>query len=195
MLFIHWKKPDGGTASTSVSTAEWEATLPDTKQISEQLRQDYAMAMASELQDAGTVPAIWVMQGVFDAPPSVDIAELRKQQVERIDARAASIYSGWARFDTEHALREQDALAFKAASFKGDAGIYVSSFASVTGKSEREAAEAILVQADTLRQARSEMAVLRMRKYELAKANNRDELLLQADAIVAAMNEVAKTLT
>lgn len=195
MLFIHWKKPDGGTATTSVSTAEWEATLPDAALATDQLRQDYVTAMADELQDAGSVPANWVMLGIFDTPAPVDLAELRQQQIERIDASAAGIYSSWARFDTEYALRQQDALAFKAASFKGDAGIYVSSFASVTGKSEREAAEAILVQADTLRQARSEMAVLRMRKYELAKANNRDELLLQADAIVAAMNEVAKTLT
>jgi len=212
-MFIHWKKPDGSTADTSVNTAAWETealqarreylqalsgeAAPETPQpqpdpITDQKRRDYVSALAAELQATGAVPIDWVMLGVFDQPPPIDLADQQHQLVERIDTRAALIYSRWTRFEAEYRVREIAAQAFKDASYQGEPGLYVTSFAEPAGLTTRAATDAILAQAAALRAAQDALSALRMRKYEVARSTTIEAAQVLTDQIIAAMDEIAR---
>lgn len=113
MMFIHWKKPDGGRAATSVNIAEWEGEVLQARRehlqvqagettlgapmepaaLTAQERLDYVVALAAELQDAGAVPAGWVLIDVANAPPAPGTDELAAQASVRINAGAAKALS------------------------------------------------------------------------------------------------------
>ncbi|CBY80565.1 hypothetical protein AO053_05720 [Haemophilus influenzae biotype aegyptius] len=105
--------------------------------------------------------------------------ELIKNLVDSIDDTAASISAKWNRFAEEYKERESAALAFKEANFTGEVSIYISSFATVAGLDNKSATLLILKQAEGLRTLQEQLAVQRMRKYELKHEELSEEELQQ----------------
>ena len=119
--------------------------------------------------------------------------ELIKNLVDSIDDTAANISARWTRFAEEYKEREAAALAFKEANFTGEVSIYISSFATVAGLDNKSATLLILKQAEGLRTLQKQLAVQRMRKYELKREELSDEELKRIhDDIVSKMRQLAE---
>lgn len=112
----------------------------------------------------------------------------------KIDAKAASIYARWTRFEAEYRERETAAAAFAAAGYNGDPGIWVESFADSAGVSYQAAAQTIIAQAAGLRNVLAQIAALRMRKYELnslvgqSAVDRANEIMADMDTVAAAIS-------
>ncbi|HDR0997445.1 TPA: hypothetical protein R4323_002040 [Pasteurella multocida] len=124
-------------------------------------------------------------------------AQLKHEFIQKltsnIDNTAASILSKWTRFTEEYKLREAAAIAFKEAGFTGDVSIYISSFATVAGLDNQSATLLILKQAQSLRTLQEQLAVQRMRKYELKHEELSDEDLRRIhDDIISKMQTLAE---
>ena len=119
--------------------------------------------------------------------------ELIKNLVDSIDDTAANISSRWIRFAEEYKEREAAAIAFKEANFAGEVSVYISSFATVAGLDNQSASLLILQQAESLRTLQQQLAVQRMRKYELKhEALSDEELKNIHDDIVSKMRQLAE---
>ncbi|HDR1925660.1 TPA: hypothetical protein QB638_002069 [Pasteurella multocida] len=119
--------------------------------------------------------------------------ELIKKLVDSIDDAAAGIGARWTRFAEEYKEREAAALAFKEANFTGEVSIYISSFATVAGLDNKSATLLILKQAQGLRTLQEQLAVQRMRKYELKHEElNEEELQQIHDDIIGKMQALAE---
>ncbi|MFP4772055.1 hypothetical protein [Pasteurella multocida] len=119
--------------------------------------------------------------------------ELIKKLVDSIDDTAANISSKWTRFAEEYKERESAATAFKEAGFTGEVSIYISSFATVAGLDNKSATLLILKQAQGLRTLQEQLAVQRMRKYELKHEElNEEELQQIHDDIIGKMQALAE---
>lgn len=133
----------------------------------------------------------WVLDSTL---AQQQLADAKTRLFERIDSHAANIYSRWTRFEAEYRAREATAQAFKDAGYQSEPGLYVTSFAEPAGLTAQAAADAILAQAAALRAAQDALAVLRMRKYEVARAANAETAQTVADEIVAAMDEIMRRI-
>lgn len=91
----------------------------------------------------------------------------RAQLIDSIDNRAAEIAAHWLRFAEEYKEREAAAMTYRDAGFEGEPSIYITSFSTVAKIPHKAAAELILQQAEGLRELQKQLAVQRMRKYEL----------------------------
>ncbi|HHE3677644.1 hypothetical protein ACMXZF_01150 [Pasteurella multocida] len=119
--------------------------------------------------------------------------KLIKNLVDNIDDIAASIISKWTRFSEEYKEREAAAIEFKEAGFNGKVSIYISSFATVAGLDNKSASLLILKQAEGLRALQEQLAVQRMRKYELKNDELSEEELQQIhDDIIGKMKALAE---
>ncbi len=119
--------------------------------------------------------------------------QLIQELVDNIDDTAASILSKWTRFAEEYKLREAEAIEFKEANFTGEVSIYISSFATVSGLDNKSATLLILKQAEGLRTLQEQLAVQRMRKYELKHEElSEEELQRTHDDIVGKMQTLAE---
>ncbi|HDR1020939.1 TPA: hypothetical protein QB352_000169 [Pasteurella multocida] len=119
--------------------------------------------------------------------------QLIQKLVDNIDNTAASILSKWTRFTEEYKLREVAAIEFKEANFTGEVSIYISSFATVSGLDNKSATLLILKQAEGLRTLQEQLAVQRMRKYELKHEELADEELQRIhDDIISKMQTLAE---
>ena len=131
---------------------------------------------------------------VIDEEKQTEIKrELIKRLVDSIDDTAANISARWTRFAEEYKEREAAAIAFKEANFAGEVSVYISSFATVAGLDNQSAALLILQQAERLRALQQQLAVQRMRKYELKhEALSDEELKNIHDDIVSKMRQLAE---
>lgn len=91
----------------------------------------------------------------------------RTQLIDGVDNRAAEIAAHWLRFAEEYKEREAAAMTYRDAGFEGEPSIYITSFSTVAKIPHKAAAELILQQAEGLRKLQEQLAVQRMRKYEL----------------------------
>lgn len=113
--------------------------------------------------------------------------------IKHIDDTAAEIAAHWTRFAEEYKAREEAALAYKEANFTGEPSIYISSFATVAGFDNKAATLLILQQAAGLRHLQEQLAVQRMRKYELKKPNLTIEQIQELhDDIINQMCQLAE---
>ncbi|WP_241951919.1 hypothetical protein [Pasteurella multocida] len=116
-----------------------------------------------------------------------------KKLVNSIDDTAANIGSKWTRFAEEYKERESAATAFKESGFTGEVSIYISSFATVAGLDNKSATLLILKQAEGLRALQEQLAVQRMRKYELKHEElSNEELQRIHDDIISTMQQLAE---
>ncbi|EOX4860439.1 hypothetical protein ABW486_000681 [Haemophilus influenzae] len=131
---------------------------------------------------------------VIDEEKQTEIKrELIKRLVDSIDDTAANISSRWTRFVEEYKEREAAAIAFKEANFAGEVSVYISSFATVAGLDNQSASLLILQQAESLRTLQQQLAVQRMRKYELKhEALSDEELQRIHDDIIGKMQTLAE---
>ncbi|MEX4421996.1 hypothetical protein MZA74_09480, partial [Haemophilus influenzae] len=131
---------------------------------------------------------------VIDEEKQTEIKrELIKRLVDSIDDTASNISSRWIRFAEEYKEREAAAIAFKEANFAGEVSVYISSFATVAGLDNQSASLLILQQAERLRALQQQLAVQRMRKYELKhEALSDEELKNIHDDIVSKMRQLAE---
>lgn len=104
---------------------------------------------------------------------------LRASLVTQIDEAVAAIYGRFTRFAIEYQEREQQAQAYKDAGYTGTVPPRVAEFATPASMSADDAADLILSQAANLRTAQGALSALRMRKYEVLRA----ETTAQAQAV------------
>lgn len=110
-----------------------------------------------------------------------------------IDQKVALIYQGWTRFTSEYQAKEAAALAYKAASYRGEISVWISSYADAAGIGYKEAAERILIQAESLRAAQLQLGQLRVRKFELSTLSDEPRLQLY-ESIIAEIDQVRVAL-
>ena len=136
----------------------------------------------------------WNGSWIVDEKKKTEIKrELIKNLVDSIDDTAANISARWTRFAEEYKEREAAAIAFKEANFAGEVSVYISSFATVAGLDNKSATLLILKQAERLRTLQQQLAVQRMRKYELKhEALSDEELKNIHDDIVSKMRQLAE---
>lgn len=136
----------------------------------------------------------WNGSWIVDEKKKTEIKrKLIKNLVDSIDDTAANIGSRWTRFAEEYKEREAAAIAFKEANFAGEVSVYISSFATVAGLDNQAAALLILQQAESLRTLQQQLAVQRMRKYELKhEALSDEELQRIHDDIIGKMKTLAE---
>ena len=123
------------------------------------------------------------------------VDEKKKTEIKRelIKNLVDSIRYRWIRFAEEYKEREAAAIAFKEANFAGEVSVYISSFATVAGLDNQSASLLILQQAERLRALQQQLAVQRMRKYELKhEALSDEELKNIHDDIVSKMRQLAE---
>lgn len=106
---------------------------------------------------------------------------LRASLVTQIDEAVAAIYGRFTRFAIEYQEREQQAQAYKDAGYTGTVPHRVSEFATPAAMPANAATDLILSQAANLRTAQGALSALRMRKYEVLRA----ETTAQAQAVGA----------
>ncbi len=118
---------------------------------------------------------------------------LIKELFDDIDNTAASILTKWTRFAEEYKEREAAAEAFKEANFEGEPSKYITMFSTVAGLDNKSATLLILKQAEGLRTLQEQLAVQRMRKYELKHEElNEEELKRIHDDIIGKMKTLAE---
>lgn len=110
----------------------------------------------------------WV---ISPAKQTALLAEKCNNLIEQIDSHAATIYSTWTRFESEHRERQTAAEAYKSANYQGDCSRYITDFAQRAGLDNKTATNLILTQAAGLEKLQIELANQRMRKYELKAPN------------------------
>jgi hypothetical protein len=138
---------------------------------------------------------MWLAQGNTPLSPRVETLDLIKTELmSYIDTSVANVYSTWMRFQAEYEAREAAAQAFKAAGYEGDAGIWVTGFATAAGLTPQAAADKILVQSVSLRGALSSLGALRMRKYEIMACTDAVSARAKYDEIVANVATLATSI-
>ncbi|HQR97565.1 MULTISPECIES: hypothetical protein [unclassified Polaromonas] len=144
----------------------------------------------------GRVEALGVAppEGSTPAKPPPALADVKAELVALVDGAISGIYSRFTRFESEYTKREDAARAFKAGGYAGDAGSWVTAFATNAGLTSQVAADLIIQQADQLRGALELLAAQRMRKYGIAAAADAAAAQALHDDIVAQAMVIAATL-
>lgn len=118
---------------------------------------------------------------------------LIKELFDDVDNTAASILAKWTRFAEEYKEREAAAIEYKESGFKGEPSKYITMFSTVAGLDNKSATLLILKQAEGLRTLQEQLAVQRMRKYELKHEElNEEELKRIHDDIIGKMKTLAE---
>lgn len=160
----------------------------DMKKITQEYYEKLMYGQSNGKQIAGDESGYPIL---LDQAPSKN--ELIKKLVDSIDNTAANLSAKWTRFAEEYKQRESAAIAFKEAGFNGGVSIYISSFATVAGLDNKSATLLILKQAESLRELQAQLAVQRMRKYELKHEELSEEELQQIhDDIIRKMKALAE---
>ncbi len=115
------------------------------------------------------------------------LADTLKASKASIDSTSSEISQHWTRFSDEYLEREVQAIAFKEAGYTGECGNYITMYSTRANKTEQEATDTILQQADDLRALQEQLASERMRKYELDACET-------VEAITALTTEICNNL-
>lgn len=119
-----------------------------------------------------------------------------ERMVAEIDAAVIAIYSKPMTLAKEYEEREKEARDFKTAGYPLDAiPPRVAGFAVPAGMPAADAADLIIQQADTLREALASLSDLRMRKYEVIRSAVAADRFTAYVDIIAKIKDVAKRLT
>ncbi|MGY4677819.1 hypothetical protein ACWIT3_08865 [Pasteurella sp. P03HT] len=118
---------------------------------------------------------------------------LIKELFDDVDNTAAAILTKWTRFAEEYKEREAAAIEYKESGFKGEPSKYITMFSTVAGLDNKSATLLILQQANGLRTLQEQLAVQRMRKYELKHEElSEEELKRIHDDIIGKMKALAE---
>lgn len=163
-------------------------------------------AATHELLQSIPAPAVWagsalawdagwvvLDQEAIDAALAAQAAvrqHARAALATAIDEAVAAIYSRFTRFQLEYTERESQAQAYKDAGYTGPVPPRVSEFATPAGMPAQAATGLILQQAVNLRTTQAALSALRMRKYEVLRAQSDAQAQAAADAILQAIAAV-----
>lgn len=167
----------GVVVNTIISTvAEAQAVYPD------------AVCIAA---DTGAIGWLWDGEHLTPPPPPpFDRATAALQ----IDEAVAAIYGRFTRFQLEYTEREAQAQAYKDGGYTGAVPPRVAEFATPAGMQAQAATDLILAQAVNLRTAQGELSALRMRKYEVLRAETDAAAQTVASEILAGVEAVGKAV-
>ena len=149
----------------------------------------------NQLQPIPEIPPYCRWQPETRTVSEPDIASLHADAANMIDDAAAQVYGRFTRFDQEYVVREEQALAYRAAGYAGEVPRQVAAFAAPAGLPAQQAADTILSQSAMLRGVIEELGELRMRKYEVYAAATVAEKLAARDAVLAAIQAFGEQLT
>jgi hypothetical protein len=187
--FVHFDPASGAILNWMDTDAFSYAEMPGATSL---------LAVTNAQWDSKGTKAFRVALGALTdslAPAPVEpLAGVKARLSTSVDDQVAAILQKFTRFQVEYTPREAAAREFKAASYVGDAGTWVSSFATAAGKTPKDAADLIIQQADAMYAALPVLGALRMRKYEIAAAASaanaqaiHDDILARATAAVAGL--------
>lgn len=128
-----------------------------------------------------------------EEPKTLD--ELKDIYTQKIDDSVAEIYQRFCRFQSEYELRESEALAFRENGYAGEVPRQVAAFANRAGLPAQQATDLILSQAAGLRAALAELGDLRMRKYEVMKAQSEGTAQTIFDDIKTLIEQVGASIS
>ena len=149
----------------------------------------------NQLQPIPEIPPYCRWQPETRTVSEPDIDALHADAGRMIDEAAANVYGRFTRFDQEYVVREEQALAYKAAGYAGKVPRQVTAFAVPAGIEPRQAADTILQQAAMLHGAIEQLGELRMRKYEVYAAATVAEKLAARDAVLTAIQTLGEQLS
>ena len=149
----------------------------------------------NQLQPIPEIPPYCHWQPETRTVSEPDIDALHADAGRMIDEAAAQVYGRFTRFDQEYVVREEQALAYRAAGYAGEVPRQVAAFAVPAGIEPHRAADIILQQAAMLRGAIEQLSELRMRKYEVYAAATVAEKLAARDAVLIAIRAFWEQLT
>lgn len=149
----------------------------------------------NQLQPIPDIPPYCHWQPETRTVSEPDIDALHADAGRMIDEAAAQVYGRFTRFDQEYVVREEQALAYRAAGYAGEVPRQVAAFAAPAGLPAQQAADTILQQAAMLRGAIEQLGELRMRKYEVYAAATVAEKLAARDAVLIAIRAFWEQLT
>ena len=135
----------------------------------------------------------WLWDGETLAPPSGPPFD-RAAAALQIDEAVAAIYGRFTRFQLEYTEREAQAQAFKDAGYTGEVPPRVAEFATPAGMPAQAATDLILAQAANLRTAQGALSALRMRKYEVLRAETDAAAQAVASEILAGVEAVGRAV-
>jgi hypothetical protein len=138
----------------------------------------------------------WLVAGGVPEPPSSiePLSNMKTRLAAEIDNQVAVIYSTWTRFRDEYVAREAAAQAYKDTGYAGDVSGWISGFADAADKTAQEATDLILAQSASLRGALEQLGALRMRKYEVLMAIDRNTANAAYNSIMASIQAVAAAI-
>ncbi len=141
--------------------------------------------------DTGALGWLWDGENLTPPPgPPFDRAAAALQ----IDEAVAAIYGRFTRFAIEYQEREQQAQAYKDAGYTGEVPPRVAEFATPAGMPAQAATDLILAQAVNLRAAQGELSALRMRKYEVLRAETDAQAQALATQILTGVEAVGRAV-
>lgn len=170
----------------------------NTKEGEIALEGDFTNHYLNDLNQLNPIPEIppychWQPETRTVSEP--DIASLHADAAKMIDDAAAQVYGRFTRFDQEYVVREEQALAYRAAGYAGEVPRQVAAFAVPAGITAQQAADTILQQAATLRAAIDQLGELRMRKYEVYAQPTAEDKIAHRDAILQAIQAFGESLS
>ena len=136
----------------------------------------------------------WLWDGDSLTPPPPPPFD-RHATALQIDEAVAAIYGRFTRFQLEYTERETQAQAFKDAGYAGEVPPRVLEFSLPSGMSPKDSADLILLQAHNLRTAFNILSGLRMRKYEVLRAETDQQAKAAFEDIMNNINLVASQLS
>lgn len=132
----------------------------------------------------------WAVQPILTSVIAARSQALRSGLVAQIDEAVAAIYGRFTRFAIEYQEREQQAQAYKDAGYTGTVPPRVAEFATPAAMTAQAATDLIVSQAANLRTAQAALSALRMRKYEVLRAESDAQAQAAADAILQSIATV-----
>lgn len=143
--------------------------------------------------NAANIGDVW--DGAEFVGEPVDLSILRVTCASQIDDRVATVIEKWTRFKEGYAKREAAARAYKLAGYTGDATRWITSFASNADKTNQQAADIIIGQADGLNLALEDLEDLRMQKYKILLANEETVIRTEHQRIMSEIDVIVGGLT
>lgn len=185
MYFLIYDASTGGTHGSMQLPDGSMAPMPNMLECTEEQAANAAAYRVDLVASPISIVAI-------DAATALNT--MRDKCADGIDNAVASVYAVWGRFQVEYEAREAAAQAFKAGGYVGDPGLWITSYASAANVGYNEATDTILAQSDKLRGAMVQLAVQRMRKYEVLNAQDLSSAQTLFNEITTNIQAIAATI-
>lgn len=132
---------------------------------------------------------------VVDEQAQQKALEAAKQLAKAsIDDAVSAIYQKFNRFEAEYAVREQQALEFKAAKYEGDVPHQIQAVVDPTGMTPQQATDSILAAASKLKKALDKFGELRMKKLAVDTMLEIDDVEAHKANVLAQIQAAASAL-